>query len=220
MNSTLFKLIDWFNIKVYAEKVIQIPSGIEVPGVGRRWLAKLFYRLGYKKGAEIGVEKGLYSEILCKENPNLELYCIDAWELYSDYHDWLNKPELLDGYNETVRRLQPYNTKIIKSFSAEAAQQFENNSLDFCYIDANHEFPWVVDDIFHWSKKIKPGGIIAGHDFYRASGLHSNCHVLSAVAGYTHAYRIWPWFVLGSENKKKGEFRDGSRSWFWIKEED
>ena len=49
--------------------------------------------------------------------------------------------------------------------SLEAAKQFEDNSLDFVYIDACHQYDDVVEDIKLWEPKVRPGGWIGGHDF-------------------------------------------------------
>jgi hypothetical protein len=37
----------------------------------------------------------------------------------------------------------------------DALNDFEDDSLDFVYIDGNHEFPYVAEDLFHWSKKVR-----------------------------------------------------------------
>src|SRR4030042_2966260 len=50
------------------------------PGIGRKLLAELFYELGYKTGAEIGVDRGHYSKVMLDANPDLKLSLIDAWE--------------------------------------------------------------------------------------------------------------------------------------------
>ena len=50
-------------------------------------LALYFKERGYKTGAEIGVDRGLYSEVLCKSNPGVKLYCIDPWKIYKDNTD-------------------------------------------------------------------------------------------------------------------------------------
>jgi predicted O-methyltransferase YrrM len=46
-----------------------------------------------------------------------------------------------------------------------AADDFLDNSLDFVYIDAGHRFDDVVQDIIKWTKKVRKGGIISGHDY-------------------------------------------------------
>ena len=45
-------------------------------------LARYFVELGFKVGAEIGVEKGYYSDLLCSTILGLKLYCIDSWKTY------------------------------------------------------------------------------------------------------------------------------------------
>jgi hypothetical protein len=57
----------------------------------------------------------------------------------------------------------------IKSISWEAANLFEDNSVDFVFIDADHSYESVKKDIKNWLPKIKKNGIIAGHDFHAES---------------------------------------------------
>ena len=47
----------------------------------------------------------------------------------------------------------------------DAVKDFADRSLDFVYIDANHEPQFVEEDIREWSKKVKVGGIVSGHDY-------------------------------------------------------
>jgi hypothetical protein len=49
--------------------------------------------------------------------------------------------------------------------SAEASGNFEDGSLFFVFIDANHLYEGIALDIYAWKKKVKPGGILAGHDY-------------------------------------------------------
>jgi len=192
---------------------------IEIPNVGRDDLAGLFAELGFTTGAEIGVQTGLYSEVLCQGNPNLHLYCVDAWEPYSRYREHTTKKTMDAFLEEAQARLGPYQCTLIKKFSMDAVKDFSPESLDFVYIDANHEFRHVVDDIHEWSGKVRSGGIVSGHDYLgRASPVY-NVHVIEAVNGYTRAYGIRPWFVLGTKEIKPDEKRDQPRSWMWVKRE-
>jgi hypothetical protein len=49
--------------------------------------------------------------------------------------------------------------------SVEASKAYADESLDFVMLDAGHELADVREDIAHWWPKVKPGGILAGHDF-------------------------------------------------------
>lgn len=191
---------------------------IEIPNAGRDDLARLFHELDFRRGAEIGVEQGLYSQVLCAANPQAKIYGVDAWQAYRAYRDHVSQQKL-DGFlADTQARLADYpNHEIIRRFSLDAVEGFADGSLDFVYIDANHELPYVINDIIEWSKKVRAGGIVSGHDYYESHRVNTKNHTKYAVDCYTRAYRIRPWFLWGSREKKIGETRDKSRSWMWVK---
>ena len=196
-------------------------SPVEIPNIGRDGLAVLFHKLGFRTGAEIGVERGRYSETLCIGNPGLLLYCIDPW-LASVYPPGTptisqSQEEFNQMYLETKVRLAPYNCDIIRMKSSFAIDSFQPDSLDFVYIDGNHEFIEVANDIVMWSQIVRPGGIIAGHD-YAYFPQAKRIHVKHVVHAYTRAYGINPWFILGAEAcHQPGVIRDPYRSWMWVK---
>jgi len=190
---------------------------IEIPNVGRADLARLFAELDFKTGAEIGVERGLYTEVLCKSNPQAKIYAIDCWQAYPDYRDYVDQEQIDGFYEATKKRVEPYgNCQIIKGFSQDIARTFDD-VLDFVYIDANHELPFVIHDLIDWNKLVKPGGIISGHDYYKPGNPGKPGHVIEALHAYTKAYNVQPWFVLGTKQKRPGSKRDWSRSWFWVR---
>jgi hypothetical protein len=190
---------------------------IEIPDTNRVTLAQLFSELEYKVGAEIGVEQGLYSKQLCESNPGLKLYCVDAWKAYSGYRDHVSQEKIDSFYEISKQRLVAYDAHLIRKFSVDASKDFEDNSLDFVYIDGNHEFSHVSADICAWVPKVKNGGIVAGHDYIRRKNKDYQMHVVDVVNAYTSAMQINHWFVLGSKDKKPGELRDDARSWFFVK---
>ena len=193
-------------------------SPIAIPDTNRETLAHLFKELNFKKGAEIGVEEGLYSEVLCGTNPGLELYCVDAWKAYKDYREHVTQSKIDTIYENAKKRLQKYNVKLIKKFSMDAVKDFEDDSLDFVYIDGNHTYQYVLDDITEWSKKVRKGGIVAGHDFRRDKYIPDQ-KVIEAVSEYASVREI-TFFVLGRKDKLPGEKRDRARSWFWVKQDE
>ena len=56
------------------------------------------------------------------------------------------------------------NVRLMRMFGFDAAQQIENNTLDFVYIDAVHTLPMVLADCCMWWPKLKKGGLLSGHD--------------------------------------------------------
>ena len=198
-------------------------SPIEIPNTDRTSLANLFGELGFKVGAEIGVEEGKYSKILSRGNRGVKLYCIDPWLSDGVYRKQFDQAYIDNLMARAIDRLARYNCEIIRKTSMDAVKDFADNSLDFVYIDGNHKFEYVVNDLAEWSKKVRVGGIISGHDWIRialSSTTKNNdpIEVQAAVRGFVDAYRIRPWFILGANAVIEGQLRDKVRSWFWIKQ--
>ena len=207
-SNALDYLVERYNLNLD----VKMPVRIEGEGefVGREHiLPAIFINLDFKIGAEIGVEKGLYSALLCEKIPGLKLYSIDAWEIYKGYRENLTQSRMDRLCEQARERLAPYNCEIIKKFSMEAVKDFEDGSLDFVYIDGAHDFQSVTNDIVEWQKKVRIGGIISGHD-YRKHNPHKAyvCDVKYVVQAYTYARGMRPWFIVMGNR---------SPSWFWIK---
>lgn len=191
---------------------------IEIPNVCRETLAEWFNSFGYKVGAEIGVERGIFSSTIVKANEGVELFCVDPWEAYDGYSDSLSSKDLPMKFLEAQERLAGYNVHFVRKYSMDAVKDFADESLDFVYIDGNHNLPWVMDDIIQWEKKVRPGGIVSGHDYIRKlKGRPTKYFVIEALSWYTELKPIDTWFILGRGERRPGEIRDNSRSWFWVK---
>jgi len=207
---TLEYIVKKFSLDLHQEMPIRIPN------TDRVTLARLFGELRFKEGAEIGVQEGAYSRILCQRIPGVKLHCIDSWLKYPGYIDWTD-PNKFPAFEKTARkRLAPFNCHLIKKYSMDAVKDFSDRSLDFVYIDANHDVQHVINDVTEWSKKIKKGGIISGHDYFISGRKNSRAHVVYALNAYTTAWKIRPWFILGRDERLPGERRESSRSWFFI----
>jgi hypothetical protein len=122
-----------------------------------------------KSGAEVGVLNCDFSINLLKMLPSCKIYLIDPWAYSADrtiqqaanYSDDVQEAR----YNLVCALTKPYNAEIIRKTSKDALTDVPDNSLDFVYIDADHEYPSVKFDIQQWHKKVKKGGIVSGHDF-------------------------------------------------------
>lgn len=152
----------------------------------RNDLARQFHGIG----AEIGVEQGVFSEIICQTGTVEKLFSIDAWKAYRGYRDHTRQNKLDRFYEISQERLKSYHCQIVRKFSREAAGDFMDESLDFVYIDANHDYNHVYEDLTIWSKKVKHGGIISGHDYIRRKGQKQFYAVIGAVNNFVKANKI------------------------------
>lgn len=202
--------------RVYRVLAHRVQSTKRLPypvGLSRTQLPLLCRQLGFTKGAEIGVWKGAYSASFCEANPKLHMLCVDPWLSYPAWLDTKNaSPEkateqIADAYQIAQTRLRRLNCTIVRAFSVDAAKTVADNSLDFVYIDGNHVKDAVLEDLDTWSPKVRPGGIVAGHD-YRAFTNKPTIHVIEAVQEFTRRHQIDPWFILAA---------DRTPSFLWVK---
>ncbi len=181
--------------------------------MSRRELPALCGRLGLTKGAEIGVWKGAFSASFCEANPKLHMLCVDPWLSYPAWLDTKNEMPIEsatrfmdESYRTAVARLSLLNCTIVRKFSAEAAEAVPDRSLDFVYIDANHVYDAVIEDLTVWAPKVRSGGLVIGHD-YRIFPNKPTIHVVAAVQAYTKAHQIDPWYTLSA---------DRTPSFLWV----
>jgi len=126
---------------------------------------------------EIGTWLGKSASFMAVEIANsqkeIRFDCVDTWagssehlNPYSPYY----KPELTDPewlFNQFKINVKPVLPLInpIKTTSLEASKLYADGSLDFVFIDASHEYEHVLADIKAWMPKVKPNGVLAGHDY-------------------------------------------------------
>ncbi|CAE8699620.1 unnamed protein product, partial [Polarella glacialis] len=133
----------------------------EIPG--KRWdsLTHLLQQLGVSENSvamvEVGVEAANTSQRLLERNPLLSYIGVDPYM----GNDGL--------YEDVVRRLQPFRDSgrftLHRSISLSASDLVADGSMDLVFLDARHDYEAVSDDIQAWRPKVRPGGILSGHDF-------------------------------------------------------
>jgi len=106
------------------------------------------------EGVEVGVENGNFSRYILTHWNGKLLYSVDCWEQDSNF-------------NRAKMRLSKFKDRsmMIREESRHACNLVDDNSLDFVYIDANHEFKHISNDIKWWWSKIKTNGVLCGHDY-------------------------------------------------------
>lgn len=138
----------WFNYPEFYDRIAALPDMVRLVEVGcwkgdsMRYLAKRLVATGR----------------------HFELWGVDIWDEWQyavtgieTAYDTYNRALIADGVRDRVTD--------IKLSSVEAAKHFADASLDFVFLDADHRPQAVLDDICAWRPKVRPGGIIAGHDY-------------------------------------------------------
>jgi predicted O-methyltransferase YrrM len=95
------------------------------------------------------------------------MFAVDNWKFeHKTYKKFVEIEHIKDIYQINLKKngVREYITDITMD-SHLAAGQFEDKSLDFVFIDADHRYEYTKRDILAWLPKIKNGGIIAGHDY-------------------------------------------------------
>ncbi len=120
---------------------------------------------------EIGVYQGQGSLAFRTLFPDAKLHLVDPWKLYKNYRkeeavpSSLNDPDYLAAYKAVKEMFKnDPDTCIYRTTSKQASKKIPDG-LDLVFIDGNHSYPYVKQDILFWQPKIRPGGILAGHDY-------------------------------------------------------
>lgn len=165
--------------QIYAKMVQRFPEGSH------------FVEVGAWKGAStvaMGVE-------IANSGKKIRFDVVDTWEGSEEHqNDQIVKENKL--FEEFLNNITPVRTYInpIKMSSVEAANLYQDNSLDFVCIDANHVYEEVKKDIQAWLPKIKSGGMFAGDDFHHT----------------------WPG-VIQAVKELLPNFQNSATAWWWTK---
>ena len=199
---------------------------VYLPQFRRDDLGAVFAELEFTTGVEIGTLRGEYAATLCRAQPNLHLFCVDPWGQFDNAIDYTIPADdrthrtYEEFYQQAKATLSIYpNVTLIRKTSMGAVNDFTDNSLDFVYIDGNHEFSYISEDLDQWGRKVRSGGFIMGHDYVRFDGLRGEAQTLNgvkrAVDTYVHAHQISPWFLIDQPHSRHPK---AFRSFLWVKE--
>jgi predicted O-methyltransferase YrrM len=116
--------------------------------------------------AEIGVNTGATSEHLLENVPALWLTMVDSWRVPD--HPTRKTPERIEAnYRRALERTARFGSlrQVIRATSVEAAAEFPIDAFDLVFIDADHRYEAVRDDLAAWWPLVRSGGILCGHDY-------------------------------------------------------
>jgi hypothetical protein len=136
-------------------------------------------------GVEIGVGVGGFSSYLLHRTGLAKLYSVDPWtETEPGLPEGMSSLECFEACVHELWKYYPRSV-LLRMTSADAAPLFPSESLDFVYIDGNHEFCAVVNDLHAWWPKVRCGGILSGHDYREDVALavdqFCKCHSVEPV---------------------------------------
>lgn len=145
----------WFDFKnIYDNMLEQAQNGSHFVEVGC-WLGK--------SSSYMGVE-------IKNSSKDIRFDCIDIWEHSKDDPYYIthfpNIKNIYEVWEENMKKSGVF--EIIhptQTDSLTAAKSYADNSLDFVFIDANHNYEFVKKDIEAWYPKVKKEGYIGGHDY-------------------------------------------------------
>ena len=154
--------------------------------VHRNQLGGLFKTMGYGVGAEIGVFKGKFSRTIFNGwGTDKQLFLIDPWKHYDTGYECVdNKPQSQCDlmHASVVDTFKAYpGVKVLRKESLQAVKDFEDGSLDWVFIDANHAYDSVKADMNAWWPKVRPGGLFSGHDYLNSLSKRADIGVKRAV---------------------------------------
>jgi len=127
-------------------------------------------------GAEIGTHAGQMSRALFTLIPKLRLIMVDRWIPYSDAERkefprskivQIDDPGKWNDLRDKVLELAAMHpgSRVICGDSVDAADDIEDGSLDFVFIDSDHTYSGAVRELAAWMPKVKPGGYVMGYDY-------------------------------------------------------
>jgi len=167
------RLRRWFGVPVW------VPEGCEGMTVGIEAIRKvpakedilpLLPRGGV--AAEIGVFKGGFSQKILEAAAPAKLHLIDPWPEQVSSGGVVGKGDELYGQvlARFHHRIDAGQVAVHRTTSTEAAKEFPDGQFDWVFLDANHGYEGMKQDLEAYYPKVRPGGYITGHDFTDAKG--------------------------------------------------
>lgn len=177
-------------------------------------------------GAEVGVYEGVFSKLLIQVLDPKTLYLIDPWQWRAQWfvtHTSEEQKLMAEGNNtsegdllyEKVKKTFAHtpSVKIMRKPSIEASKQFPDNYFDWVFIDGDHRYEPVLEDMRSWWPKVKVGGSLCGDDYASSAGDVSKKH----QAGNGVRFAVDEFLA---DNDLKAQFfqkkEDGSNFYFKI----
>jgi predicted O-methyltransferase YrrM len=113
---------------------------------------------------EVGAWKGRVTDALASSTGG-HVTVVDAWAGSTDPSDdtaYLDAEKAFEEYIENVGGYR--NITTYRGPSREAWRRLHHESFDMVWIDADHRYDAVREDILMWRSLLRKGGLLCGHD--------------------------------------------------------
>ena len=172
---------------LYRKFIMPIVGQSDRPRVRHKLLKKM---PKHSVCAELGVMDGLFSKEIIKITKPKKLVLIDIWQVNQTFSDPITQKEYDLKYNSIKEKfkLNP-KVKIIKG-RTDSINTFPDNYFDWVYIDADHRYEAVKNDLENCYPKIKPGGYIIGDDYLHENYKDMIWGVIEAVDEFVKTHEI------------------------------
>lgn len=138
----------WFDFEqVYRDAVRDCPDGGKI----------------VEMGSYVGKSSAFMAVEIINSGKKIDFYCVDTWRMEDVpgvSGEGCTLGRFIDNVRPVLHVVHPINLT-----STQASWAFPVHSLDFVFIDGDHSYQSVCDDIFAWQSRVKPGGVLAGHDY-------------------------------------------------------
>ena len=196
----------------------------------RSELPNLITTLGLlNEGVEVGVRAGEFSKWILGHCSVAMMHMVDPWELQDKklYHDISNRDQkhqdkLYNNLNDYMDTPHRGRYQLHRGYSVEKAKDFKDNSLDFVYLDARHDYAGVKEDLEAWWPKLKQGGLFAGHDFVPDGNLKEGAFGVQKAVWEFCSLKHKEYLSISSKmphgGRQEPQHVDGGwTSWYFIK---
>jgi predicted O-methyltransferase YrrM len=146
-------------------------------------------------GCWLGKSTCYLAQHIKASNKRIRLFAVDTWKGSGNEPDMLHAVaqaggSVLDLFQKNMEAAGVLDqVNCLVSDSVSAAEQFGTATCDFVFIDADHSYEAVKADILAWAPKVKPGGILAGHDICTYNSVQRA--VVDCLGEYQCTGNVW-----------------------------
>jgi Methyltransferase domain len=128
--------------------------------------------------AEVGTWRGDFAAVILRERNPRRLFLVDPWEHRGEWaYEQASYGGRMDGGQRALdemhagvlerfaAEIEEQRVTVLRQRSTDAAAGLADESLDWVYIDGDHSYEGVRDDLEAFHRTVKPGGLIAGDDY-------------------------------------------------------